>query len=282
MVRQATVLMTLVWTLKEGRQQSSSRRGVRTFKDDDMMVMMMMMIFYRGIGTKSTATQNSNAKRRKNDTDEDDDGNNSNTKTNEDNKGKQQMKTRPKDYGHGHDKRQNRYVAALVAEPTRSDTTRMMNEGCATLMETSDDGHGDDLHQGRMEDDEDGSTPMLSATGTLDRKTGQATPIWQSATGTLDRKTNQAPPMTCFQPRTLTNETRPTTNSKECRGHDEDTKDGCRMTMMSTAASRGKLLDDDRQVDSMVLDYQGEAQSTFSALGPSGWRGSVSIRGCDL
>jgi hypothetical protein len=55
------------------------------------------------------------------------------------------------------------------------------------------------------------------------------------------------------------------------------------MTMMSTAARRGgKLLDDNRQVDSMVLNDQGEAQITFSNLGPNGWRGSVSTRECDL
>jgi hypothetical protein len=33
-----------------------------------------------------------------------------------------------------------------------------------------DDGCDGDLHQGRMEDDEDGGTPMLSATGTLARQ----------------------------------------------------------------------------------------------------------------
>jgi hypothetical protein len=62
-----------------------------------------------------------------------------------------------------------------------------------------DEGHGRDLPRpGRMEDDEDDGTPMLSATGTLDRKTGQATPMRQSAIGTLDRKTDQATPTTCF------------------------------------------------------------------------------------
>jgi hypothetical protein len=114
---------------------------------------------------------------------------------NDDNK----IMTRPMEYSHDHDKQQLRYDAALVvAAPTGSDRTRMMKDVCATLMETNN-GHGD-LHQGRMEDDEDGGTPMLSATGTLDRKTGQATPMRQSATGsTLDRKTDQAPPTTCHQ-----------------------------------------------------------------------------------
>jgi hypothetical protein len=91
-----------------------------------------------------------------------------------------------------------------------------MHVGCNTLMEIGD-GYGD-LDKGRMEDDGDGGTPMLSATGTLDRKTGQATPMRQSATGTLDRKTDQAPPTTCIQPSTLTNETRSIINDKECRG----------------------------------------------------------------
>jgi hypothetical protein len=72
-----------------------------------------------------------------------------------------------------------------------------------------DDGSCDgDLHQERMEDDEDGGTPMLSATGTLDRKTGQVTPMRQSATGTLDRKTDQASPTTCFHQRKATNKKR--------------------------------------------------------------------------
>jgi hypothetical protein len=258
--------MILVCNWKDG----AATGGLRTTGDGltrtTMMVTMMMMIFYRGIGTKSTATQNSNAKRR-NDTDEDDDGNNSNTKTNEDNKGKHQMmKMRPKDYGHDHGKRRNRYDAALVAAPTGSEKTRMMmNEGCATQIETSDDGHGDDLHQGRMEDDEDGGTPMMSATGTL------------------DRKTDQAPPTTCFQPSTPTHENkRPTTNDKECRGHDEDAKEGGRMMVMtSIAARRGRYW---TMTDKWTPWYcnQGEAQITFSTLGPSGWRGSVSTRGCDL
>jgi hypothetical protein len=102
--------------------------------------------------------------------------------------------------------------------------------------DATSDGHGDDLHQGRMEDDEDDGTPMLSATSTLDRKTGQATTMRQSATGTLDRKTDQAPPTTCFLPSTLTNETRPTTPDKKCRGHEEEAQDGGRMTRRRTAA----------------------------------------------
>jgi hypothetical protein len=107
-----------------------------------------------------------------------------------------------------------------------------------TLMETSD-GYGD-LHKGRMEDDEDGGTPM------------------PSATGTLDRKTSQAPPTTCFQPnQLLTNATRPTNNDDTaCGCHDDDENDGRMMTMMKIAARRWSLLDNSRKVDSMVLDYQ--------------------------
>jgi hypothetical protein len=98
----------------------------------------------------------------------------------------------------------------MTAKDESNRGTRMMNDGCATLMETSD-GYGDDLHQGRIKDDEDGGTPMLSATGTL------------------DRKNDQAPPTTCFQPSTPTHEKRPTTNDKECRDHDENAKYGGRM-----------------------------------------------------
>jgi hypothetical protein len=56
------VLMTLVCSQKEGRQQSSSSRGLRTSMDEWMVRMMMMMTnFYGGTGTKSTETrQNSN------------------------------------------------------------------------------------------------------------------------------------------------------------------------------------------------------------------------------
>jgi hypothetical protein len=174
-----------------------------------------------------------------------------------------------------------RTTTAKRRKDDEDDRTRMMNDGGATLMETSD-GHGDDLHQGGMEDDEDGGTPMMSATGTLDRKTGQVTPMPQSATGTLDRKTDQAPPTTCFQPSTLTNETRLTNPEKKCRVHeDEDAMDGGRMTMRRTAARRGN---DWMTTDKWTPWYcnQGEAQITFSTLGPSGCRGSVSTRGCDL
>jgi hypothetical protein len=77
----------------------------------------------------------------------------------------------------------------------------------AVDMETSN------LHKGRMEDDEDGGTLMPSATGTLDRKTSQASPT------------------TCFQPRELPTTTRSINNDKACRGHEEedetkDEKDG--------------------------------------------------------
>jgi hypothetical protein len=51
------ILRTLVCIQKEGRQQSSSRRGLQTSMDDLMMMMMMMTmtIFYRGTSTKCTA-----------------------------------------------------------------------------------------------------------------------------------------------------------------------------------------------------------------------------------
>jgi hypothetical protein len=54
---QFIVFITLVCNQKEGRQQSSSRRGLQTSVAEDdylMMMMMMMMIFYRGTGTKCT------------------------------------------------------------------------------------------------------------------------------------------------------------------------------------------------------------------------------------
>jgi hypothetical protein len=303
------VWMTLVCSQNEGRQQSSSRsRGLRTLDDLMMMMMMMRTIFYGGTCTDCTGSNGWTATRRRQ---RRDDGNNTNTNNNSNNTSRNTNHDRATvkmtpgarsgtvRRGHRSKMKAERHRCSRMTKktmakrrkddeddtaPTGSEKTRMMNEGGATLLETSDHGHGDDLHQGRMEEDEDGGTPMMSATGTLDRKTGQATPMRQSATGTLDRKTDQATPTTCFQPSTPTHENkRPTrTNDKECRCHDDDAQDGCRMlAMKSIAARRGKLLDDDRQVDSMVLDYQGEAQSTFSSLGPSGCRGSVSTHGCD-
>jgi hypothetical protein len=101
-------------------------------------------------------------------------------------------------------------------------TMMMMDGGCKnTRLETSD-GYGD-LHQGRMEDDEDGGSLMPSATGTLDRKTSQASPA------------------TCFQPNRATNK------DKACRCQDADANDGwMRRMMMRTAARQWNLLDDNR------------------------------------
>jgi hypothetical protein len=61
---QLIVFITLVCSQKEGRQGSSSSRGLRTSVADEMMMMMMMKknIFYRGTGTKCTANKISNPK----------------------------------------------------------------------------------------------------------------------------------------------------------------------------------------------------------------------------
>jgi hypothetical protein len=264
--------MILVCNRKDGGDRRAAAEGFRTLDDLMMKRMMMMTIFYGGTGTDCTGTNGWRTATRRGRWGEDrrDDGNNhtntnnSNNTSRNTNNDRTTVKMTPGARCdtvrsvHWQKKKDERWVATEGSKMRTTDKsnrwTRMMNDGCVTLVETSD-GHGDDLHQeGRMEDDEDGGTPMLSATGTLDRKTGQATPMRQSATGTLDRKTDQAPTMTCFQPSTPTHEKRPTTNDKECRGHEEDTKDGCsRMTRMSIAARQGKLLDDDRQVDSMVL-----------------------------
>jgi hypothetical protein len=60
---QLIVFMTIVCNQKEGRQQSSSRRGLRTSVEEEVMIMMMMNNFYGGIGTKPTENQISNMKR---------------------------------------------------------------------------------------------------------------------------------------------------------------------------------------------------------------------------
>jgi hypothetical protein len=65
-------IRTLVCNQKDGRQRSSSSRGLQTSMDDLMMMMMMMTIFYRGIGTKPTGTKNSNTAMVVDDDDDDD------------------------------------------------------------------------------------------------------------------------------------------------------------------------------------------------------------------
>jgi hypothetical protein len=295
------VWMILVWNRKEGGDSRAATGGLRTRTGDDLtrMMMMMMMIFYGGTGTKctehkivtrNTDRNNDDGQQRKNKADS------INTTTNKNNTTDMTtVKTTPgrarcdtvrrvhrektKD-ARNDDRRCMRKMTKTTVKRRKKKDDEDDHAGCATLLETSD-GHGDDLHQGRMEDDEDDGTPRMSATGTLDRKTGKATPMRQSATGTLDRKTDQAPPTTCFQPSTPTNETRPTNPDKKCRGHDEDATDGGRTTMRRTAARRGTYW---MTTDKWTPWYcnQGEAQITFSSLGPSGWRGSVSTRGCDL
>jgi hypothetical protein len=55
---QFIVFITIGCNQKEGRQQSSSRRGLRTSMETIMMMMMTTMtIFYRGTGTKCTENQ---------------------------------------------------------------------------------------------------------------------------------------------------------------------------------------------------------------------------------
>jgi hypothetical protein len=303
--------MILVCNQKDGGDSGAAAEGLRTMDDLMMMRMMMKKIFYGGTGTNCTGTNGWRTATRR----QSDDGNNNNNNSNSNNNNSNNTSRNTNDRStvkrtpgarsgtvrrvHRSKMKAKRHRCSRMMEKmtatrrkkkddeddtasTGSDRTRMMNDRCATLTMETRDGHGDDLHQGRMEDDEDGGTPMLSETGTLDRKTGQATPMRQSATGTLDRKTDQAPPMTCFQPSTLNNETRPTTPDKKCRGHDEEAKDGDRTTMMRTAARRGTHW---MTTDKWTPWYcnQGEAQITFSTLGPSGpWRGSVSTRGCDL
>jgi hypothetical protein len=66
---QLIVFITLVCSQKEGRQKSSSSRGLRTSMDDLMIKMMMMTIFYRGTGTK--CTENQIVTRNKDDNDDD-------------------------------------------------------------------------------------------------------------------------------------------------------------------------------------------------------------------
>jgi hypothetical protein len=97
---QLIVFITLGCTQKDGRQQSSSRRGPRTsVADDEMMMRMTMMMinfFYGGIGTKCTEHQIVMRNQDRNDDDDDgkddddgtnlpaagkSDGNNTNTNT---------------------------------------------------------------------------------------------------------------------------------------------------------------------------------------------------------
>jgi hypothetical protein len=61
---QLIVFITIVCNQKEGRQQSSSRRGLRTSMDD--LMMMMMTIFYGGTGTKCTGTPKLVTRKREN------------------------------------------------------------------------------------------------------------------------------------------------------------------------------------------------------------------------
>jgi hypothetical protein len=78
-------IRTLVCNQKDGRQRSSSSRGLRTSVDEMMMMMMRMMmimtIFYGGPGTKCTENQISNPKQQ-NRRDDDDDGIGEGTTTN--------------------------------------------------------------------------------------------------------------------------------------------------------------------------------------------------------
>jgi hypothetical protein len=254
------VWMTIVCSRKEGRQQSSSRKGLRSSgnddaddeDDDDDAEYFLRRNWYKMyresklVTRKQDRTPNAGDGGRQHKNNDNDSHNNNNTNTTN------ATPTGKKTPGARCDTVRRRVHRLKKKDERRKDAddddmdedesnrgTRMMNDGSATLRETRSDGHGDDLHQGRMEDDEDGGTPMMSTPSTLDRKTGQDTTMRQSAIGTLDRKTDQAPPTTCFLPSTLTNETRPTTPDKKCRGHEEEAKDGGRTAMMRTAARRG-------------------------------------------
>jgi hypothetical protein len=195
------VLITLVCSRKEGRQQSSSRRGLRPL-DDLMRMMMMMMIFYGGTGTK--CTEHKIVTRNKDRNNDDGQQRKTNITTNNNTNDRTTVKMTP---GapcdtvrcvHWQKKKTDERRKDDEDEDIDDDVTIAKDESKqgTRMRKTRSDGHGDDLHQGRMEDDEYGGTPMPSATGTLDRKTSQVSPT------------------TCFQPSTLTNETRPTTPDK--------------------------------------------------------------------
>jgi hypothetical protein len=212
-----------------------------------MTTMMMMTIFYRGTSTKSTENQNSKAKQ-----EDDDDGRLRKTMVDDataptahkpeqlKNKTPQTIKqndTRPRQDKSDNQGRLHSLQATYWMKKTRKidqeqedATTETIDDNMTTIRTRTTmtretrDGHGD-LHQGRMEDDGNGGTPMPSATGTLDRKTSQASPA------------------TCFQPRPITNVTR---SIPEIRRADAMTKlrrtDGCGRgaTMTRTRTPRRK------------------------------------------
>jgi hypothetical protein len=202
----SVVWKILVCSQTEGRQRSGSRRGLRTLVN----LMMMTMIFYGGTGTKCTAVKivTRNRVRRWSTT----------MATNNNNKQHSPQATRSDqttrstwiDLCKATPPLQRRPTMADKATRKEQDVPLMMNDGSTSTTptdETRDGGPHGDLHQGRMEDDEDGGSPMPSATGTLDRKTSQASPT----TCLLHRE----------QP------TRSINKDKACRCHREDAKDGC-------------------------------------------------------
>jgi hypothetical protein len=220
---QLIVFITIVCNQKEGRQQSSSRRGLRTSVAEDDEMMMMMTNFYRGTGTKCTAEQNL-VTRNVDDVDDDNTDNNSsshspstNPNTNNNNKTPQTKKARP----------HQEVPTPVVARLTTMTRTPMIP--------TAEDQHeapGDD-------EDEDDNPPLfndkegdegtrtrwqqrttmgMTMTGATDDDDGRwsrrnsrrrhnqearmmmmgMTETTPPATGTLDRKTSQASPAACL------------------------------------------------------------------------------------
>jgi hypothetical protein len=159
-----------------------------------MMMTMTMTFFYSGIGTNCTADQEIVTQNDDEDEDDglgaddddgkDDDGTNKNHTNNNNNHSPQATRCNHKTRSTRIDLCETRATTLLRWRPTmadkatsKEDVPKMMTDGSTTPMEeTSDHGGDGDLHQGRMEDDEDGGTSMPSATGTLDRKTSQASP----------------------------------------------------------------------------------------------------------
>jgi hypothetical protein len=149
------------------------------------MMMMTMTFFYSGIGTNCTADQivtrnddDDDDGYKDDDDGKDDDGTNKNNTNNNNNHSPQGTRSNQKTRSTQINLCKARATTLLRRRPTMADkeaTSKedvpLMNDGSTTSMEetASDGGHGD-LHQGRMDGDEDDGTLMPSAAGTLDRK----------------------------------------------------------------------------------------------------------------